>query len=144
MKLRVVDEKFFDRPALWFGSAIRVGLCLLVVILMAALLVGIVKAGIDLVYSIRKPLEVILQSLLLDAVFILALTEIVITVLGYLRDGSVHVRYIVDTILIIMLNEVVAIWFKGPTLETAIGLSVTVATLAGVRIAVTRFAPDHA
>lgn len=141
MKLTVGNERFFAKPTEWFGTIIRIVLSFLIVILISALFIGIVKSGVDLIRHVNAPLETILQSLLLDAVFILALTEIIITVLGYLKDGRVHVRYIVDTILIIMLNEVVAIWFSKPDLPLAIGLSVTIATLAGVRIAVTRFAP---
>lgn len=144
MKLNVHREDYFETASVWFGTAIRIILNLLVVVLIAALAVGIVKAGADLVHSINEPLETILQSLLLDAVFILALTEIIITTLGYLKDGHVHVRYIVDTVLIIMLNEIVSLWLRHPDLKNAIGLSVIVATLAGVRITVTKFAPRAA
>lgn len=143
MKLIVNHQPLFERLTVWYATAVRLALNLLLVILTVALLIGIVKSGIDLYHSVREPLEVILQSLLLDAVFILALTEIIITTLGYLKDGRVHVRYIVDTVLIIMLNEIVSMWFKHPNLQDAIGLSVIVATLAAVRISVTRFAPQR-
>ncbi len=141
MKLIVKHEAFFERLTVWFATTIRLVLNLLVIILIAALIIGIVKAGTDVVHSLHASLEVILQNLLLDAVFILALTEIIITTLGYLKDGRVHVRYIVDTILIIMLNEVVALWFKHPSLSIAVGLSLMLLSLALIRISVTRFAP---
>jgi len=79
--------------------------------------------------------------MLLDTVFIVALVEIAITVLGYLKDGRVHVRYIVDTILIIMLNEIVTLWFTHPKLQDMIGISIIVLTLALIRVSVTKFAP---
>jgi len=117
-----------------FATLIKGVLTLLLAVAMAALAIGMVKAGLDLFHSIHKPLETILQQVLLDTVFIVALVEIMITVISYLDDGKVHVRYIVDTILIIMLNEIVSMWFKHPELKDAIGLSIIVATLAAIRV----------
>jgi uncharacterized membrane protein (DUF373 family) len=143
MELRVKYQKFFERITVFFGTAIRFMLNALVVIISCALIIGVVKTGVDLFHSIHKPLEVILQSILLDVVFIVALVEITITILAYLKDGAVHVRYIIDTILIIMLNEVVTVWFKGASLQEAIGLAVILATLAMVRITTIRWSPEH-
>jgi uncharacterized membrane protein (DUF373 family) len=141
MKLIVTHERLFTRLSVWFATCVRLVLNLLLAITLAALVVGIGKAGIDLFHAINKPLQTILQDVLLDTVFILALIEIIITLLGYLKDGRVHVRYIVDTVLIIMLNEMVSMWFRHPELTEAIGLSVIVLTLAIVRIGVTKFSP---
>lgn len=143
MELRVKNQRAFERITVFFSTVIRVALNLLVIIISIALIVGVIKAGIDLFNNFNKPLEVLLQRMLLDIVFIVALVEITITILGYLKDGYVHVRYIVDTILIIMLNEVVTLWFKHPTLQEAIGVSVILATLAVVRITVVRWSPDR-
>ncbi len=142
MKLDTNNQSFFDKSAVWFSTIIRFALYLLLLITTLAILVGIVKSGVNLASSLHDSLSTILEGVLLDAVFIIALVEITITILGYLKDGSVHVRYIVDTVLIIMLNEIVAMWFKHPSLENSISLSLIIATLALVRISVTRFAPS--
>lgn len=141
VKLIVKHEEFFERMTVWYATAIRLILTVLLVITILALVIGIGKSGVDLYHSLRQPLEIVLQNMLLDVVFIVALLEITITILGYLKDGRVHVRYIVDTILIIMLNEIVSMWFKHPTLQYSISLSVIVATLAAVRVSVTKWAP---
>jgi uncharacterized membrane protein (DUF373 family) len=142
MKLIVKHQKLFERLTVSYATGIRLVLNLLLVIIVCALIVGIIKAAIDLAGSLHNPLEAILQSVLLDVVFILALVEVTITVLGYLKDGRVHVRYIVDTVLIIMLNEIVSMWLKHDMpLQQAIGLSILLATLAAVRISVVKFAP---
>lgn len=142
MRLNVQNEKVFDRLALSFAGVIRIMLCVLLLITVAALALGITKAGIDMYQSVDKPLESILQSVLLDVVFIVALLEITITIIGYLDDGRVHVRYIIDTVLIIMLNEIVTMWFKHPKLEYAIGLSIIVLSLVAARIGVIKFTPN--
>jgi uncharacterized membrane protein (DUF373 family) len=143
MKLVVRNNKLFERMSIGFATTIRLVLNLLLVITVLALFVGVVKSGIDLFHSLHQSLDAILQNMLLDAVFIVALVEVAITILGYLKDGQVHVRYIVDTVLIIMLNEIVSMWFKHPKLENAISLSVIILALAIVRVAVTRFAPKN-
>lgn len=141
MKLVVKHEQLFERLTVFYATAIRLLLNVLLIIVILALAVGIVKSGVDLWHSLRQPLDVILQDVLLDVVFIVALVEITLTILGYLKDGHVHVRYIIDTVLIIMLNEVVNMWFKHSSLSNAIGLSVIIATLAAVRVSAVRFSP---
>lgn len=141
VKLITNYDELFKKLSLIVSTFIRFLLYLLLLIVCLALVIGIAKAGIDLYRSLTEPLERILQQILLDTVFIIALVEIAITVLGYLKDGQVHVRYIVDTILIIMLNEVVTLFFKGADLSELIGVSIVVATLAAIRISVTRLAP---
>ena len=141
MKLIVKSPELFERLSIVFSTLIRVVLNVLLIIIVIALLVGTYKSGYDLITSLHDPLETLLQRILLDVVFILALVEVSITVLGYLKDGHVHVRYIVDTVLIIMLNEVVSLWFKHPNLQTAIGISIVIIALGTVRVLVTRLAP---
>lgn len=141
MELSPKHERYFDRVGLWYATLIRLGLNVLLAITCAALFTGIVKSGIDLYQNLNQPLESILQVVLLDAVFILALTEVAITILGYLKDGYVQVRYIVDTILIIMLNEVISLWFRHPSLAEAGGLAIMILTVLIVRIGVVKLAP---
>jgi uncharacterized membrane protein (DUF373 family) len=144
MKLKTKHPKFFDEITVYFSTIIRFLLNILLIVLVIALAVGVFKTGYDLLHSLNEPLEKLLQQMLLDIVFIVALVEIGITILGYLKYGAVHVRYIIDTILIIMLNEVVSLWFKKPDLQEAIGIAVILATLAAIRVSVIKFAPIDA
>jgi uncharacterized membrane protein (DUF373 family) len=141
VKLVAKNEAFFLRITVYFSTFIRYILNALLILICIALIIGILKSGYDLYQSLNKPLATILQKMLVDTVFAIALVEIAITILGYLKDGQVHVRYIVDTILIIMLNEVVVLWFNNPELQEMIGLALIISVLAAVRISVTRFAP---
>lgn len=141
MKLLPKYDRLFVRLSEYFSAFIRFILNILLVLLCIALIIGIAKSGHDLFTSLNKPLTDLLQKVLVDTVFIVALLEISITILGYLKDGQVHVRYIVDTILIIMVNEIVVLWFRHPELKDMIGISIVVLALALIRISVTRFAP---
>jgi len=142
MKLPVKYPDLFVRLSVYFATIIRFLLNILLVITIVALVVGVFKSGLDLFTSLHKPLEKILQQMLIDVVFIVALVEITLIILNYLKNGSVQVRYIVDTILIIMLNEFVTIWFNHPEFLEVAGLCLIVATLAAVRVAVTRLSPE--
>lgn len=143
MKLIAKHPKFFFELSVYFSTAIRFLLNVLLLITFVALAVGTYKAGLDLFQSLNKPLEYILQHMLLDIIFIVALVEISITILGYLKDGRVHVRYIVDTILIIMLNEVVNVWLNHPKFEQVASLALIIGVLTIVRIMVIQFAPKE-
>lgn len=131
----------FTELAVYIGTIIRALLNLLLLVITAALAIGVYKTGYDLFTSLNKPLETLLQNILVDIVFIVALVEIAITVIGYLKDGKVHVRYIVDTILIIMLNEIVGLWFTKPKPVEAATVVGIVLALAVVRVMVTRLSP---
>ena len=143
VKLLDPNEDISLKITVFFSAFIKVVLNVLLVVLCIALAIGVIKAGYDLFTSLDEPLDKLLQKMLLDTVFIVALLEISITILGYLKDGYVHVRFIVDTILIIMLNEIVVLWFSHPKLQDMIGISLIVFVLALIRISVTRFAPSQ-
>lgn len=142
MEIFTKFNRFFVEWADYIGTAVRFLLNILLIIIVLALAVGVFKTGEDLVNSLNRPLESLLQNLLVDIVFIVALVEISITVLNYLKEGKVHVRYIVDTILIIMLNEVVGLWFTKPKFMEVASLTLIVFVLAAVRIMVTKFQPE--
>lgn len=133
----------FFAASVYFSTIIRIILNVLLVITIIALVVSVAKSGIDLWRDLSKPMEIILQQMLLDVVFIVALVEVTNTILGYLQDGRVHVRYIVDTVLIIMLNEVVSAWFTHPTFERIASLALITSALAAIRVSVTRWAPTY-
>lgn len=143
MDLRVRYQRLFDKVTVFFSTLIRFMLNALVLIISVALVAGVIKAGIYLFTHLDAPLEELMRHMLLDIVYIVALIEITLVILGYLKDGAVHVRYIVDTVLIIMLNKVVSFWFEGGSLQEAIGLSILILSLAIIRITTIRWGPDR-
>ena len=142
MRLHVKFPKLFSAISIYIGTFIRIIINVLLVLICIALVFGVFKAGYDLFTNIGTPVDKLLPQLLVDTVFIVALVEISLLLMAYLKEGYVHVRYIVDTILIIMLNEFVVVWFDHPTLEKMIGLSIIVAVLLVARFSVVRFSPS--
>jgi hypothetical protein len=64
--------------------------------------------------------------------------------LAYLTEGRVKVTFIVDTILVVMLTEILSLWLKGGEGTTFTLLLSVIAVLSGVRILAIRFSPSSA
>ena len=115
---------------------------LLVIVALVGFFGGIVKTLIGLQLLLDHSVEESLRELLLNVITLLAVVEVVRTVMSYLSEGRVKVTFIVDTVLIVMLNEVISLWFKGPTLTSVIILVIMIVVLIFVRLLAIRFSPD--
>jgi|SRR3989344_5511802 len=124
------------------SKSITLLLRLLIIVLLIGFFGGIAKTFWDLRLIIDRPVIEALRQLILNVLILLAVIEVVRTVLGYLSDGRVRVTFIVDTVIIVMLMEVISSWFKGVNLETWIILMITILTLIMIRILAIRFSPD--
>ena len=114
---------------------------LLIGVVLLGFLIGVGKTIFDLQILIYGTIEDGLRKMLLNVIMLFAVIEVVRIGLSYLRDGRVRVRYVVDTVLIIMLNEIMALWFKIGT--DAYGfLIVILLTLIVIRVIAIKFSPD--
>ncbi|EKD86372.1 MAG: hypothetical protein ACD_37C00327G0004 [uncultured bacterium] len=115
---------------------------LLILVILIGFLGGILKTLWDLKLLLDHSVEEALRQLLLNVITLLAVVEVVKTSLSYLSDGRVRVTFIVDTVLIVMLNEIISSWFKGVSIQTWMSLLIIVLMLIVVRIFAIRFSPD--
>lgn len=124
-----------------FTFVIRILASLLLTVILIGFVGGIVKTFVDLQLLIHQSLEGALRQMLLNVLILLAIIEVIRTCLGYLIEGRVRVTYIVDTVLIVMLNEVVAFWYKGDH-DGYIPLLAVLVTLMGLRILAIKYSPN--
>lgn len=110
-----------------------------VVIVLITIAIGILKSVDDLRLFLAHDLEESTRQILIDIIYLLAAVEILLTLFNYIKDGQVKVHFIVDTVLIIMLNEVVILWFKGKETQFYIPLLITIVVLTLVRFMCLRF-----
>ncbi len=129
-----------DLTKLW-TKGIKLVLSLLIVTILAALTGGVAKTVLDLGLLLRSPVEVALRQIILDTLIILAVVELFKTTLTYFSEGRVKVTFIVDTILVVMLTEVIAQWFKGGEVTHLAVLGATILTLGVMRVLAVRFSP---
>lgn len=72
------------------------------------------------------------------------MVELFKTTLTYFSEGRVKVTFIVDTILVVMLTEVISQWFKGGEITHLAILGATILTLGIMRVLAVRFSPPAA
>ena len=124
-------------------KGIKLVLSLLILTILAALTGGVVKTFLDLRLLLDNPLEVALRQVIVDTLTLLAVVEVFKTTLTYFAEGRVKVTFIVDTILVVMLTEVISQWFKGGALTQLAVLGGILLTLGAMRVLAVRCSPRN-
>lgn len=131
---------FFDSTTLWMRGT-KVVLSLLILTLLVALTGGVVKTFANLYLLVSQPLEVAFRKIIVNTLLLLAIVEVLKTTVTYFSEGRVKVTFIVDTILVVMLTEVISQWFKEASLEQWLTLGGILLALAILRIIAVRWSP---
>ncbi|MFY9271032.1 MAG: phosphate-starvation-inducible PsiE family protein [Candidatus Manganitrophaceae bacterium] len=125
----------------YFMNIMRGLLSLLIAVTLVGLTGGLIKTAIDLRLLFHEEVEVALRQILIDILILLAVVEIFRTTLTYFSEGRVKVTFIIDTVLVVMLSEVITLWFKGGELLPYFSLILLLVTLGLMRIIAIRFSP---
>ena len=72
---------------------------------------------------------------------VLAIVEVLRTALAYFTEGRVKVTYIIDTVIVSVLTEVMAFWHKDMEWQKVAMVISLVLSLACIRIIAVRFSP---
>lgn len=132
----------WDFTRLWMRG-IKLVLSLLILTILAALTGGVIKTFLDTRLLLDSPVEVALHRIIVDTLLLLALVEVFKTTVTYFSEGRVKVTFIVDTILVVMLTEVISQWFKGGELSQLGVLGAILLTLGVMRVLAVRCSPAH-
>jgi len=130
-----------DSPRLW-TTAIKAVLSALLGLILLTLLVGVAAVGLELRELGTVGVDAVLQRVLIGVLMLLAMVEVFRTTLAYLTEGRVKVTFIVDTILVVMLTEILSLWLKGGAGATFTLLLFVIGVLSSVRILAIRFSPS--
>jgi uncharacterized membrane protein (DUF373 family) len=144
--------RLFDGQALWrrlshldllgiWSRGIKGVLSLVIVTLLTALTGGAMKTLWEIRLLIDQPAEVVLRQVIVNTLMLLALVEVFKTTVAYFREGRVKVTFIVDTILVVMLTEVISQWFKGGDWQALTALLGILLILSIVRVMAVRLSP---
>jgi uncharacterized membrane protein (DUF373 family) len=116
----------------------------MIVTLLAALTGGVLKISLGVLMLADHQAEIVLRQVIIDMLMLLALVEVFKTTVTYFSEGRVKVTFIVDTILVVMLTEVISQWFKGGDWQVLAALGGMLLTLGIVRVLVVRWSPTQA
>ena len=142
----------FDGELLWrrlshldllemWGTVMKGVLSLVMLTLLIALTGGALKTLWEVRLLIDHSSEVVLRQVIVNTLMLLALVEVFKTTVTYFREGRVKVTFIVDTILVVMLTELISQWFKGGDWHPLTVLLGILVILSVVRVMAVRWSP---
>ena len=114
----------------------------LLLLILATLVGGILAVAWELRRLFVDDVELVLRHVLIGILILLAVVEVFKTSLAYLTEGRVKVTFIVDTILVVMLTEIISLWLRGGDWRSFALLLAVVGTLGGLRVLAVRFSPS--
>lgn len=129
-----------------FEQLIRLLLCGLILSILGAILLGVSLAvvqlaeGLTAIFRNSGP-ETLLRTFLVDVLTVLAMIEVFRTAMAYFSEGRVKVTYIIDTVLVALLTEVLAFWYREVEVQRLLLVIVLTVVLMALRIAAIRFSP---
>ena len=130
----------YDITRVWEVGT-RFILSLLILTILLGLAGGVVKTFLDLRLLLSADVEVALRKVLVDTLTLLAVVEVLKTTLAYCSEGRVRVTFIIDTVLVVMLTEVISRWFTGGEWHQFAILGGILITLGLMRIMAVRYSP---
>ena len=103
------------------------------------MLAGIVRLVIDLYLGLMDKWTHAAEEIIVSTLIMLALLEIIRTLQSYLELGRVRVTFILDTALVVLIGELIGLWFKDYTpFKVLLSLAV-IATLVMLRIVTAKY-----
>lgn len=103
-----------------------------------------VKMVIEFIDIWKSSLQEGIQAMVVDTLTLLALFEIYLTILTYFKESRVKVTYVVDSVFIIMLSELMKQWFNHQATIEGCGLMIAVLfSLAIIRLLTIRYSPSR-
>ena len=114
---------------------------LLIIVILISITWAVFKVIADLGNTFSQSITDALKVVMIDSLTILALLEVFRTTLTYFFEGRVKVTYIIDTVLVVILTEVMAFWFKEIEHYKILLVIALVLSLIVARILTIRFPP---
>lgn len=137
-----------DVTGICLETLCRTLLSLLLMVILAGMAYGVALAAFDLLAAggdllSGHGLHEALKKLVVNVLMVLAVVELFRTVKAYFSEGRVKVTYIIDTVLVVVITEIMGFWYREVEIErVALAIALVVA-LMGVRIMAIRFSPKR-
>lgn len=125
----------------FFEMSARVVLSLLIVGILTTIVAGIGCTFYDLRLIFQQSFHSAFKTITVDMLTVLAIVEVLRTALAYFTEGRVKVTYIIDTVIVTALTEVMAFWYKEMEWQKIAMIIFLVLSLACIRIIAVRFSP---
>jgi len=124
-----------------FEECARIILSLLIVVILITIAWAVLNTLLELRAIFSNDIHNALKQVMITSLTILALLEVFRTALAYFSEGRVKVTYIIDTVLVVILTEVMVFWFKDIEYSKILMVIALVLSLIVARILAIRFSP---
>ena len=136
-----IKQESLQRLYEGFGKII---LLVLLTISFVVFIAEAVKMVFEFIDLWKSSLQAGIQAIVADTLTLLALFEIYLTILTYFKESRVKVTYVVDSVFIIMLSELMKQWFSHQVTVEGCGLMIAVLlSLAIIRLMTIRYSPSR-
>jgi len=147
MKVEVLSSLLKKRwmefsPSVLYERLARWILSLRIIAILSSMMGGVIITILHLRLLFTMDIEHALRMVIIDVLTILAVLEMFRTVLAYFSEGRVKVTYIIDTVIVVMLTEVMACWFKEFNLYKMGMMTFLVLALCIMRIFTVKYSPS--
>ncbi len=106
------------------------------------MLAGVIVLLLDLRQVFVNGWANVAERAIIDTLILLALLEVIRTLQAYLQLGRVRVTFILDTALVVLIGELMGLWFKEYSPDKVLlGVGV-ITTLVVLRIVTNRYSPE--
>ena len=124
-----------------YPALIRLLTGLLILVLCVWMLAGSIAILRNLPTVFEHGWAAAAEHTIIDALILLALLEVIRTVQAYLRLGRVRVTFILDTALVVLIGELMGLWFREYAPEKVLLGVAVIAALVALRFVTARFSP---
>ena len=125
----------------FFEMSARVVLSFLIVAILVAIMAGIGCTFYDMRLIFQQSFHSAFKTIMVDMLTVLAIVEVLRTALAYFTEGRVKVTYIIDTVMVTVLTEVMAFWYKEMPWQSLAMVILLTLSLAVVRVVAVRYSP---
>jgi len=106
------------------------------------LIAGFFQLLINLYHSIPNNWSHGSEKMIKDVVLILALFELIRVFKTYLLMGRIKVTFIIDVALVVLIGELISLWYRTYSIKEVIMNIFVVATLIILRIITSKYSPE--
>lgn len=103
---------------------------------------GFVNLLLTLVHSYPDKWSHGAETMIKDVVIILASLELIRVLQAYLLMGRVKVTFILDVALVVLIGELISLWYREYNMQEVFMSVFVIAVLVALRIVTTKYSPD--
>jgi uncharacterized membrane protein (DUF373 family) len=125
----------------WHACVVRLLVSLLMIVLYLWMLGGAIQLSYSGVQAWYTGWAKHAESMIKDVVIILAALELIRTLQSYLKLGRVKLTFIIDAALVVLIGELISLWYRSFTTREVLLSLVVIVILVGLRIVTARYSP---